>query len=273
MSAELKWLTEKEEWYDLDEYLLFLRHKKAYEFAGGFCEGKSVLDYGCGGGYGAAVLAGYARKVVGVDIDADALEHAKQHYRSPNLGYEKIPADAPLPLERESFDVVVSFQVIEHVPDVPRYLSDLQAVLKDTGMILLTTPNRRHRLLPFQKPWNPEHLREYSAAQLERELSPLFEKVLVMGVHGSGEVVAIEHQRVRQRPFDVYVRRPLARTLRAILPGSVVSALRASPPPPAVDEQPLGPVDLQGFGMGDFCVAGNAEDGLDLLAICEKGGS
>jgi hypothetical protein len=40
-----------------------------------------------------------------------------------------------------------------------------------------------------------------------------------------------------------------------------------------VDEQPLGPVDLQGFGMGDFCVAGNAEDGLDLLAICEKGGS
>lgn len=268
MDSEVHWLTERQEWESLEEYLLLLRHKKAYEFAGGYCEGKEVLDYGHGGGYGTRLLAEKARTVVGVDVDSAAVEYASSHYRADNLTFRLIPADSTLPFEARSFDLVVSFQVIEHVPDVLAYLHELRRVLRDGGRLLLTTPNRKHRLLPFQKPWNPDHLREYSARRLRRELSRVFEKVDVMGVHGNAEVSALERARVKQRPLDVYVRRPAVRILRALLPQSFVSALSRARPTTQLAHRSATPAEIGRFDLSSFYVAEDAGSGLDLLAIC-----
>ena len=268
MATELRWLTEKREWESLEEYLLFLRHKKAYEFAGGHCSGKYVLDYGCGSGYGARVLADYAHQVLAVDVDASAIDHARAHSGTDNLVFRKVPEDSPLPFEERSFDVAVSLQVIEHIPDVRAYLAELRRVLKDDGELLLTTPNRKHRLLPFQKPWNPEHLREYSARQLRGDLTPVFDQVQIVGIHAVEKVSAIERRRVKQNPLSVYIRGPAARVLKAILPESIISIIRRpapQPPRPAAD-----PARLQEFSLSDFTIGGNPDRGLDLLAICEK---
>lgn len=268
MTSEVHWLTDRQEWCSLGEYVLFLKQRKAYEFASSYCEGKDVLDFGHGGGYGTRLLAEKARSVVGVDVDSTAVDYANSRYRADNLTFQLIPGDSPLPFETGSFDMVVSFQVIEHVPDVRAYLRELRRVLREGGKLLLTTPNRRYRLLPFQKPWNPDHLREYSARQLRREIARVFATVQVMGVHGSAEVDAIERARVRQRPIDVYLRRPAVRTLRALLPQSLFSALRRARPSTQPALPSATPVEVGRFDLLSFYVAEDTDSGLDLLAVC-----
>ncbi len=146
-------------------------HLASYSRAEEFCSGKDVLDLGCGSGYGIASLASHARSVVGVDVSAAAVAYAREHYRLPNLRYEEIIADRPTPFPEGSFDVVLSFQVIEHVVNDSAYVAEVRRLLRSGGVALFITPDRRTRLLPRQKPWNRWHVREYSAESLRDVVS------------------------------------------------------------------------------------------------------
>ena len=111
----------------------YLRHKTAYAFAKKFIENSFVLDNGCGTGYGSYYLiTNGARKVVGVDISRDAVEYAKKRYKFNNLYYEVRDA-TKLNFENNTFDVLTSFQVIEHIADVDAYLTEIKKVLKKIG--------------------------------------------------------------------------------------------------------------------------------------------
>ena len=65
-----RWTSDKVQWQSLEEYVLFLKQKKAYHYASDFCHNGLVLDFGCGSGYGTALLAGVAEHVLGVDMSA-----------------------------------------------------------------------------------------------------------------------------------------------------------------------------------------------------------
>src|SRR5688572_26714420 len=121
----LRWPTDEAEWTSVEEYLLFLRQKRAYDFARERAAGKHVLDYGSGGGYGTQHLAQSAARAVGADIDEVSVEYCRRRYSGPNLAFERLPSLGQLPFADATFDVVVSFQVIEHVSDVPAYLAEL----------------------------------------------------------------------------------------------------------------------------------------------------
>jgi SAM-dependent methyltransferase len=172
-------------------------HLASYSRALEFCSGKDVLDLGCGSGYGIASLAPHARSVAGVDVSTAAVEYAREQYRFPNLRYEEIIADRPTHFPAESFDVVLSFQVIEHVVDDAAYVAEIHRLLRKGGVALFITPDRRTRLFRWQKPWNRWHLREYSDESLAhvvcKRLSILGSEVM----RGEALPVAAELRRYR----------------------------------------------------------------------------
>jgi SAM-dependent methyltransferase len=150
-------------------------HWHRYAFARPLCADRRVLDVSCGEGYGSALLAGVATSVIGVDIAAQAVAHARNAYTGrANLRFVQGSAVA-LPLADASVDVAVSFETIEHLPavDQPRMLAELARVLGTEGVLVLSAPNpveysqaRNHR--------NPFHLHEPSRDELDAMLAGAF---------------------------------------------------------------------------------------------------
>ncbi len=134
--------------------------------------GDRVLDLGCGTGDLAADLAQAGARVIAADVAQAALDRA--HARHPELALRPIALDGPLPFADGDFDVVWSSEVIEHVADTARWLSEVRRVLAPGGRVLLTTPNHgRLRLLAggierYSPPLG-DHLHLYTARSL-REL-------------------------------------------------------------------------------------------------------
>jgi len=100
-----------------EDCVIGLMHAAAYRWAEPFAHGKRVLDYGCGTGYGAARIAPRATLVDAVDVAGDAVEYGQQRFARNNLRFHRIQRDDPLPFADGTFDVVLSFQVLEHVSE------------------------------------------------------------------------------------------------------------------------------------------------------------
>lgn len=181
-----------------EDYVIFLLHIATYRFAEQFTKGKRVLDYGCGSGYGSAHVAEGARHVTAVDVAEDAIAYARNTFVRSNLEFRSISPAGRLPFDDASFETVLSFQVFEHVEQPAHYLSEIRRVLAPQGTLLLVTPDRSTRLLPFQRPWNRWHIHEYGEGELSRLLSRHFEHVEVMGMTGKQELLDIELNRCRK---------------------------------------------------------------------------
>jgi SAM-dependent methyltransferase len=152
-------------------------HSKRYEFALPFCAGKAVLDAGCGVGYGTALLAEHAQEVVGVDVDHDAIAYARRRYAAENVEFrEEDVLDLDLP--DDSFDVVCSFETIEHVPDRDSFLREVRRVLRPGGTFLVSTPRAERTR---ERPENPFHEVELSRADFEALLGRHFGEVELYG--------------------------------------------------------------------------------------------
>ncbi len=134
--------------------------------------GERVLDLGCGAGDLAADLARNGAQVTAADVAQAALDRVGR--RHPELARCLIEIDAALPFDDGAFDTVWSSEVIEHVGDTARWLSEVRRVLAPRGRVLLTTPSHgRLRLLAggierYSEPLG-DHLHLYTARSL-REL-------------------------------------------------------------------------------------------------------
>ena len=116
----------------------FWEHIYRYRFAARYARGMDVLDVACGEGYGSAsLLAGGARSVVGVDVSQETVDHARDKY-----GVDARVGDAEsLPVADKSFDLVVSFETIEHVQHPHVFIAECARVLKPGGLLIVSTPN------------------------------------------------------------------------------------------------------------------------------------
>jgi SAM-dependent methyltransferase len=119
-------------------------HWHRYAFARRFAAGRRVLDAACGEGYGTALLGAAAASAVGVDIDAATVAHAKRLYGNDRVRFVE-GSVATMPLPDASFDLVVSFETIEHLPaaDQPRMLAEFARVLAPDGLLVVSSPNKR----------------------------------------------------------------------------------------------------------------------------------
>src|SRR5215203_3795600 len=95
-------------------------HVHRYLWAAGLVSGKRVLDVGSGEGFGSAILAGRAAQVVGIDVDPVTVEHSRLNYEASNLEFREASALELQAFEADTFDVVVAFEMIEHVQDHER---------------------------------------------------------------------------------------------------------------------------------------------------------
>jgi SAM-dependent methyltransferase len=151
---------------DLDLRLAHLRS--------GVRAGDRALDLGCGDGWFTQELARIGAQTVGVEVAQAAVERARAAH--PELDFRLVPIDGPLPFDDGSFDVVWCTEVIEHVADTARWLSEVRRVLVPRGRLLLTTPSHgRLRLAvsgiePFSDPLG-DHLHLYTRASLRALLA------------------------------------------------------------------------------------------------------
>lgn len=152
-------------------------HLKRYEFARPRCAGRAVLDAACGVGYGSAYLDEVAASVLGIDVSSAAVSYARGRYSSATVTFRQMDVES-LELADGSFDVVCSFETIEHVRDPERVLAEFARVLAPGGLLVVSTP---HVAVTTHTPPNPHHRVEYSRADFEALLRGRFAEVEIYG--------------------------------------------------------------------------------------------
>jgi SAM-dependent methyltransferase len=144
----------------------FRRHEAVYRALAPECAGAVVLDAGVGEGYGAALLARSARRVVGLELDPVVAGHVGARYHGVAILRADLQA---VPVADGTVDAVVTLQVIEHLWDQPDFLAECARVLRPGGRLHCATPNRltfSPGAGPDDRPLNPFHTRELTAAEL-----------------------------------------------------------------------------------------------------------
>lgn len=228
-----------------DENYWFRRHEAAYLALRPFVRGATVLEAGCGEGYGCDLLVRTARRVVGLELDPTAAAHARRRY--PGCAVLRCDLQR-MPVADGAAEVVASLQTLEHLHDQPGFVDECARVLRPAGTLMITTPNR----LTFSPTWtpgtphlNPFHTREVTAAELGSLLSPRFVVQRTWAVRPGR----------RLRRFD---RRhgPLERTLTTLDPRDWSPAVRRL---------------VHSVTAADFTVGtGDVDSGLDLVVVAVK---
>ncbi len=162
---------QREIWYE---------HFHRYVFASVFANGKKVLDAACGEGYGAALLARTATNVTGIDIDKVSIAHARDRYGdSPGLHFEQADCTEP-PFADEQFDLLTSFETVEHLLAQEKLIQSFRRVLNKNGMLIISSPDRKtySDITGFR---NEHHLKELYQEEFLALLKTQFPAVRLFG--------------------------------------------------------------------------------------------
>jgi SAM-dependent methyltransferase len=233
---------------DVENYW-FRRHEVVYQHLAPRCAGRDVLEAGCGEGYGADLISRVARRVVALDYDGATVAHVRARYPRVQVLHGNL---VDLPLPDASIDVVVNFQVIEHLWDQAGFVSECLRVLRPAGLLMMSTPNRITFSPGRDTPINPFHTRELDAGELtELLIGAGFTAVSLSGVfHGP-----------RLQDMD-------ARHGGSIIDAQVARAVADAPWPPELL------ADVTAVSADDFELVGAAsrdiDSSLDLVAIAVR---
>ncbi len=118
----------------------YQEHIERYKFACGFVSNSIVLDAACGAGYGSYMLSETAKQVFGIDISQESIDYAREKYSNTNITFEVMNIEK-LKYPDNFFDIVVSFETIEHISSQETFLKEIKRVLKPGGKLILSTPN------------------------------------------------------------------------------------------------------------------------------------
>jgi SAM-dependent methyltransferase len=232
-----------------EENYWFRRHEVVYQRLAVGCAGRDVLEAGCGEGYGADLIADEARRVIGLDYDESAVAHVRARYPRVEMRHGNL---AELPLADGDVDVVVNFQVIEHLWDQGQFVAECYRVLRPAGVLLMSTPNRITFSPGRDTPINPFHTRELNADELTELLTDAgFSVESMLGVfHGE-----------RLAELD-------ARHGGSIIDAQIARALADAPWPDDLLAD-VASVTIDDFDLVDAAHR-NIDDSLDLVATAVR---
>ena len=149
-----------------------------------------ILEIGCGEGRGVDLIAPLGKSYVAVDKIGPVIQELQSKY--PELKFIQMRLPPLEGLVDESYDTIVSFQVIEHIKKDKYYLEEIYRLLKPGGKAIISTPNKNYSLTR-----NPWHIREYVPQELIDLCSPVFDRVEAWGIKGSQKVMDY-HERNRE---------------------------------------------------------------------------
>src|SRR5262245_4159472 len=154
-------------------------HLHRYIYAAALVQGKLVLDLASGEGYGSNLLAETAASVLGIDIDENAVHHAKSKYGSGIL--EFLTGNiTEVPVQDRSFDVIVCFEAIEHVEQQEKLLKEVKRLLKPDGVFIVSTPNKSAYNQESEEE-NPFHVKELEFEDFKSLLARHFQNIHFLG--------------------------------------------------------------------------------------------
>lgn len=147
-------------------------HNERYELAALFCHGKSVLEIGCGAGYGAAILAGEARLVWAFDNSEEAIRYCHEHYPLPNL-YFTVDDILGLRSQYANWEIIVAYEVLEHIEDGNALMRLIKESMLPDSMAFISTPAPP----AHGSSW---HKHEYDLEEFENLLASHFQKYVIL---------------------------------------------------------------------------------------------
>lgn len=150
-------------------------HIGRYNMARQICKGKVVLDISCGEGYGTKLLKKWgAKKVIGVDISEETIENAKKIFYEKNIDFIVHDAVDLNCFKDNIFDLVVSFETIEHLQKPLEFLKEIKRVAKKSAKFIITCPND-YAYYPEENQFNPYHIKKYTFEEFKEMISDTFE--------------------------------------------------------------------------------------------------
>ena len=162
---------------DASDNYVFQRSILAYHKASEIVSGR-VLEIGTGMGYGVRIVAPHTEEFITIDKSEAYAEPLPENARFLQM------AAPPIRFEDESFDYVISFQVIEHIKQDKEFVKEVWRVLKKGGRFIVSTPNA-----PMSLTRNPWHVREYTGEELQALLGREFSQVEMYGVNGNEKIM------------------------------------------------------------------------------------
>lgn len=161
----------------------------------------NILEVGCGEGRGVEWLMDKATSYTAIDKIEEVIQRLKEKYPSGIFLSGNIPPFTDL--KNDTYDFVISFQVIEHIPQDAFFLEEIHRVLKPGGKVYLTTPNR-----PMSLSRNPWHIREYTSVELLKLARGIFLTAEMKGITGDEKVMEYYHQNKKSveriMRFDIF---------------------------------------------------------------------
>jgi SAM-dependent methyltransferase len=207
-------------------------HLSRYLLARNWARGRRVLDAGCGFAYGSLLMHRLgASRVVGLERDIAALRTGSAALRlaTEPIGEGLLLVAGDLesaPLPDRSIDLIVALEVIEHLHEPKRFLSEAKRMLADSGLLLLSTPNRELISPGWEIPPNRFHVREYSPDELRELLAPEFPRVEMAGQRPGERLLRKRTQGRCGRRMVVSIERTFGFDPRGLVPRGVRSAVK-----------------------------------------------
>jgi SAM-dependent methyltransferase len=169
--------------------LVHSEHVARYVWAAEVAGGRTVLDAGCGTGYGSLILASFnPERLVAIDVAPEAV--AQTADRLGRAGEASVADARELPFEDHTFGLIVCFETIEHISEAPRALAEFARTLRPDGVLLISSPNPRLYLQG-----NPHHVHEYVPEELDAALQEHFAHVALAGQRAwLGSLIASEDE-------------------------------------------------------------------------------
>jgi 2-polyprenyl-3-methyl-5-hydroxy-6-metoxy-1,4-benzoquinol methylase len=233
---------------------------KAYYLSLEYLKG-DVLEVGCGEGRGVDLMLPKAKSFTGIDKIQEVVDNLKGKFPMGTFHQMVIPPFGNL--SDNSYDVVVSFQVIEHIKDDLGYLKEIYRVLKPGGKALISTPNIKMSL--SRNPW---HIREYTANELAELAKKIFSKVEMKGVSGNEKVMTYyEDNRIsvnKMMRWDVFNLQYKLPAFMLKVPYEILNRMNRNKLQDSNDGL------VSEIHHSDYLFSDEADTSLDLFCIMEK---
>ena len=182
-----------------------IEHMHRYNSILDIVKDRVVLDAACGTGYGTNLIGKYAQKAYGIDISKEAIEYAKENYSRENIDFRNMSI-AVIDFPDKFFDVIVSFETIEHVDEEiqKKFMGEISRVLKKDGILIMSTPNK-YNYSDIRNYKNEYHVKEFYESEFRDLICDKLKNINLyyQYFNNSSYIISYDEENLKYLNFDI----------------------------------------------------------------------